>query len=55
MLAEAQRVARRAVVIKGSRYSSDFKKLGLQAEPARPNATVLWARLAGALDAHRYR
>jgi hypothetical protein len=47
-VAEAQRVARRAVVIKGSRYSSDFKKLGLRAEPARPNATVLWARLPGA-------
>ncbi|WP_224242786.1 class I SAM-dependent methyltransferase [Hyalangium gracile] len=46
-VAEAQRVARRAVVIKGSRYSSDFKKLGLQPEPARPNATVLWARLPG--------
>jgi SAM-dependent methyltransferase len=44
-LAEAQRVARRAVIIKGSRYSSDFKKLGLRAEPARPNATVLWATL----------
>lgn len=46
-LAEAQRVARRAVVLKGSRYSSDFKKLGVRAEPARPNATVLWARLPG--------
>jgi SAM-dependent methyltransferase len=46
-LAEAQRVARRVVVLKGSRYSSDFKKLGVRAEPARPNATVLWARLPG--------
>ncbi|XXF76957.1 class I SAM-dependent methyltransferase [Myxococcaceae bacterium GXIMD 01537] len=46
-VAEAQRVARRAVVIKGSRYSSDFKKLGLRPEPARPNATVLWAKLPG--------
>jgi 16S rRNA (guanine1516-N2)-methyltransferase len=45
--AEAQRVARRAVVIKGSRYSSDFKKLGIQPEPARPSATVLWAKLPG--------
>jgi 16S rRNA (guanine1516-N2)-methyltransferase len=44
-VAEAQRVARRVVVLKGSRYSSDFKKLGIRAEPARPNATVLWARL----------
>ena len=46
-VAEAQRVARRAVVIKGSRYSSDFKKLGIRPEPARPNATVLWAKLPG--------
>jgi predicted O-methyltransferase YrrM len=46
-VAEAQRVARRVVVVKGSRYSSDFKKLGIRAEPARPNATVLWARLPG--------
>lgn len=46
-LTEAQRVARRVVVLKGARYSSDFKKLGIRAEPARPNATVLWARLPG--------
>lgn len=46
-VAEAQRVARRAVVLKGSRYSSDFKKLGIQPVPARPNATVLWAVLPG--------
>ncbi|MBJ6761475.1 class I SAM-dependent methyltransferase [Myxococcaceae bacterium JPH2] len=46
-VAEAQRVARRAVVLKGSRYSQDFKKLGIQPEPARPNATVLWAKLPG--------
>jgi 16S rRNA (guanine1516-N2)-methyltransferase len=48
MVAEAQRVARRVVLIKGSRYSSDFKKLGLRPEPARENATVLWAKLPGA-------
>jgi len=46
-LAEAQRVARRAVLLKGSRYSQDFKKLGVTPEPARPNATVLWAQLPG--------
>jgi 16S rRNA (guanine1516-N2)-methyltransferase len=46
-LAEAQRVARRVVVLKGSRYSRDFKKLGVTPEPARPNATVLWAKLPG--------
>ncbi|MBE4748109.1 class I SAM-dependent methyltransferase [Corallococcus sp. ZKHCc1 1396] len=44
---EARRVARRAVVIKGSRYSRDFKKLGITPEPARPNATVLWAKVPG--------
>ncbi len=41
----ARRVARKAVVVKGARYSSDLKKLGLTPLPARPNATVLWARL----------
>lgn len=45
MLEEARRVARRAVVLKGSRYSSDFKKLGVTADPARPSATVVWATL----------
>ncbi len=45
MVAEAQRVARRVVLIKGSRYSTDFKKLGLEPLPARRSATVLWARL----------
>ncbi|QAT83231.1 Ribosomal RNA small subunit methyltransferase J [Corallococcus coralloides] len=44
---DARRVARRVVVLKGSRYSKDFKKLGITPEPARPNATVLWARLPG--------
>jgi 16S rRNA (guanine1516-N2)-methyltransferase len=47
-VAEARRVARKAVILKGSRYSSDFKKLGVQPEPARPSATVLWARLTPA-------
>jgi 16S rRNA (guanine1516-N2)-methyltransferase len=46
-VAEARRVARRAVVLKGSRYSSDFKKLGITPLPMRPNATVSWARLPG--------
>lgn len=45
MLEDARRVARRCVVVKGSRYSSDFKKLDLRADPARPNATVVWATL----------
>ena len=44
-LLEARRVARKAVILKGARYSSDFKKLGVEPEPARPNATVLWAKV----------
>jgi 16S rRNA (guanine1516-N2)-methyltransferase len=48
MLADARRVARRWVVIKGSRYSKDFKKLGLVAEPRSLSRGVLWARLPGA-------
>lgn len=47
VLQEAQRVARRLVLLKGARYSTDFKKLGVRPEPARPNATVLWARVPG--------
>lgn len=46
-LTEAQRVARRAVFLKGARYSSDFKKLGVTPAPARRSATVLWALLPG--------
>ena len=47
MVADAQRVARRAVVIKGSRYSSDFKKLDIKPQTPRHNATILWAVLPG--------
>jgi 16S rRNA (guanine1516-N2)-methyltransferase len=47
LVGQAQRVARKAVIIKGSRYSKDFKKLGLTPEPARPNATILWAKVPG--------
>jgi hypothetical protein len=42
---DARRVARKAVVIKGSRYSTDFKKLGITPLPSRRSATVLWAKL----------
>ena len=45
MLAEARRVARRWVVVKGSRYSKDFKKFGLVAEDRNLSRGVLWARL----------
>jgi 16S rRNA (guanine1516-N2)-methyltransferase len=45
MLDQAQRVARRAVIVKGARYSRDLAKLGLTPLPTSRFATVLWARL----------
>ncbi len=45
MLDDAKRVARRWVVVKGSRYSKDFKKLGLVAESRSLSRGVLWARI----------
>lgn len=48
MLADAQKVARRWVVVKGSRYSKDFKKLGLVAESRSLSRGVLWARVPAA-------
>ncbi|MBS1150256.1 MAG: protein-L-isoD(D-D) O-methyltransferase [Myxococcaceae bacterium] len=45
MLADARKVARRWVVVKGSRYSKDFKKLGLVAEQRSLSRGVLWARV----------
>ncbi len=47
MVEQARRVARRWLVVKGARYSTDLKKLGLVPEPARPSATVLWAKVPG--------
>jgi 16S rRNA (guanine1516-N2)-methyltransferase len=44
LLAEARRVARRWVVIKGSRYSDDLKKLGLTPEPGSRYASVAWGK-----------
>jgi 16S rRNA (guanine1516-N2)-methyltransferase len=46
-LAEAQRVARRQVLIKGARYSTDLRSLGLR--PVRPSrsASVVWAGISG--------
>jgi hypothetical protein len=46
-LAEARRVARRWVVVKAARYSTDLKRLGLAHEPAPRTATVVWARVPG--------
>jgi 16S rRNA (guanine1516-N2)-methyltransferase len=45
MVADARKVARRWVVVKGSRYSKDFKKLGLVAEERSLSRGVLWARV----------
>lgn len=45
LLAEARRVARRWVVVKAARYSTDLKKLGLLPEPCTRTATVVWARV----------
>ncbi len=44
---EARRVARRWVVVKGSRYSTDLKKLGLVPERASRSATTVFGRVAG--------
>lgn len=45
LLEEARRVARRWVVVKGSRYSSDLKKLGLQPGRANRNAMTVFGRI----------
>lgn len=45
MLRNAARVARRAVLVKGSRYSDTLKRLGLAAEPSSRSASVVWAKL----------
>lgn len=45
VLNEARRVARRAVVVKGARYSDDLSKLGLNALPRSRYAEVIWARI----------
>jgi len=44
ILEEARRVARRWVVVKGSRHSEDLKKLGLEAEPGSRYTSVIWGR-----------
>ena len=41
----ARRVARRLVLVKGSRYSKDLRKLGLEAEKPAHSSTVIWARV----------
>lgn len=44
-LAEARRVASRAVVVKAPRYGPELKALGLVAERASRSAPVVWARV----------
>jgi 16S rRNA (guanine1516-N2)-methyltransferase len=47
-LEEARRVARRWVVVKGSKYSDDLKKLGLEAEPGSRYTSMIWGRIPAA-------
>ncbi|MBL8958093.1 MAG: class I SAM-dependent methyltransferase [Myxococcaceae bacterium] len=46
-IAEARRVARRWVIVKGARYSDDLKRLNLKAEPQSRYTDVVWARVSG--------
>ena len=45
LLEAAKRVARRAVVVKGAKYSDDLRKLGLTALPTRRYSVLSWARV----------
>ncbi len=45
MLEDARRVARRAVVVKGTRDSDDLAKLGLRPLPQSRYSALAWARL----------
>ncbi len=49
-LQEGRRVARRWVVVKGSKHSDDLKKLGITAEPGSRYTDVIWGRI-GPLEA----
>lgn len=53
-LEEGRRVARRWVVVKGSRYSDDLKKLGLTPEPSTRSADVIWGRAPGLDGGHSF-
>ncbi|WP_368738091.1 protein-L-isoD(D-D) O-methyltransferase [Myxococcus sp. AM009] len=44
-LAEARRVARRWVVVKGAKYTDDLRKLGLEDEPGSRFTDVIWGRV----------
>ena len=45
VLEQAQRVARRSVLVKGSRHSTDWNSLHLKPEPGSPYSPISWARL----------
>jgi 16S rRNA (guanine1516-N2)-methyltransferase len=45
VLAEARRVARRAVLVKAARYTPMLRSLGLRPEHASRSAPVVWARV----------
>ncbi len=49
-LEEGRRVARRWVVVKGSKHSDDLKKLGMTPEPGSRYTDVVWGRI-GPLEA----
>ena len=48
ILAEARRVARRAVLVKAARYTPMLRSLGLRHEHASRSAPVVWARVPAA-------
>ena len=49
VLAEARRVARRAVLVKAARYTPMLRNLGLRHEHASRSAPVVWARVPPAV------
>jgi hypothetical protein len=50
VLAEARRVARRAVLVKAARYTPMLRSLGLRPEHASRSAPVVWARMRAGSD-----
>jgi hypothetical protein len=44
VLEQGRRVARRWVVVKGSKYSDELRKLGLSPEPGSRYTEVVWGR-----------
>ncbi|HET9035472.1 MAG TPA: class I SAM-dependent methyltransferase [Myxococcaceae bacterium] len=50
ILAEARRVARRAVLVKAARYTPMLRSLGLRPEHASRSAPVVWARVPAGSD-----